>query len=91
MRYIAIAPLAIAAAMSFSSFAMADEYTTALNKDSYAVSAISAAQERASAPLGYAAPASSHAAQVNAIFPASNVSNADRLELHLGDRGIGNN
>ncbi|MEP9379764.1 hypothetical protein ABLE91_23840 [Aquabacter sp. CN5-332] len=60
MRYLAITPLAIAAAMSFSTLAMADEYTTAQNKENYAVLASQSApivQEHAAyavAPLGYA-------------------------------------
>ncbi|MEP9379765.1 hypothetical protein ABLE91_23845 [Aquabacter sp. CN5-332] len=92
MRYLAIAPLAVAAAMSFSTLAMADEYTTAQNKEDYAVSALSAqiAQEHGAAPLGFAA-APSRASAVNAIYAAPTVSQADALELHLGDRGLGGN
>lgn len=60
MRYLAITPLAIAAAMSFSTLAMADEHTTAQNKENYAVLASQSApilEEHvayAAAPLGYA-------------------------------------
>lgn len=37
MRYLAIAPLAVAAAMSFSSLAFADEYVSQQNRENYAV------------------------------------------------------
>lgn len=95
MRIFAIAPLAIAATIGFSGVALADEYTTELNKEAYAVAAQSAeiAAEHARAPLaplGYAS-AASRSNAVNAINAASAVTASDELEFRIGDRGIGNN
>ncbi|WP_029002925.1 hypothetical protein [Azorhizobium doebereinerae] len=90
MRTITTAALALAAAVTFSGIASADEYITAKNKEFYAVAAESAAESHAAAPLGYTQPASPRAAQVNAIF-APQTRSADSLQLQLGDRGIGTN
>ncbi len=90
MRKITYAAIALAAAVSFSGIARADEYISNENKEAYAVAAQSAATATQTVlPLGYAQAESPRAAQVNAIFttPRSN----DSLQLQLGDRGIGTN
>ncbi len=91
MRNISTLAFALAASLSFSGLAHADEYLSASNKEFYAVAAQSAAEaaKPATASLGYAA-SSDRAQQINTIFAAPSRS-ADQLDLKLGDRGLGNN
>ncbi|OYX68754.1 MAG: hypothetical protein B7Y95_19740 [Rhizobiales bacterium 32-66-11] len=100
MRYLALAPLALAAAVTFSGIARADEQVTAENKEAYAVAAQSAYDAAAHRSAGTTQPALGYAAQprnsVNAIFPATNepanrpLSSA-AIQERLDDRAIDNN
>jgi len=100
MRYLTLAPLALAAAVTFSGIAHADERVTAENKEAYAVAAQSAYDAAANRGATYTQPALGYAAQsrsqVNAIFPATAdtanrpLSNA-AIQERLDDRAIDNN
>lgn len=89
MRYLTLAPLALAAAVGFASIAQADEYQTALNKEAYAVAAQSAPISAPTAPLAYATPARN--ANPLSNVPAPQPTSADELTFKIGDRGIGSN
>lgn len=88
MRYLTLAPLALAAAVGFASIAQADEYTTQQNKDNYAVAAQTGSAAEA-APLAYAT--SSRQANPLAEMPAPQPTAADQITFKIGDRGLGGN
>ncbi|MDE1568136.1 hypothetical protein [Aquabacter sediminis] len=88
MRYLTIAPLALAAAIGFASIAQADEYTTEQNKENYTVAAQTGPAYEA-APLAYATPA--HQANPLAQMPAPQPTAADQITFKIGDRGLGTN
>ncbi len=92
MRYLTIAPLALAAAIGFASIAQADEYVTEQNKENYAVAAettLAPAAAAHAAPLAYATP--SHTANPLSQMTAPQASAADQVTFKIGDRGLGTN
>lgn len=102
MRKMTFAAIALAATMGAAGLARADEYNTAKNREAAEVAAESAgyawqggAQQGAGQTrqqaLGYAAPASQRAQQLNTIFPEPRTTAEDRAFIDQGDRGFGAN
>lgn len=97
MRTLTIAVLALAASVSLSGLARADETVSRENAESVAVAAQSwqeASQKHhnaATTTLGYSAPASQRAQQIESIFAQPEHQSTDSLFMEQGDRGLGTN
>jgi len=94
MRTFTIAALALATSLSLAGIARADEGISRENAESAAVAAESwqDARQNHVPALGYSAPASGQARQIDSIFARPQAQpSADALFLHQGDRGLGTN
>lgn len=100
MRTFTIAALALAASLSLAGVARAEEDVSQENDESARVAAeswLEAEQPHQSVPyaLGYRAPASTRAQQIQHIFPQPGYEpryeSPDQRFLEQGDRGLGTN
>jgi len=94
MRILTLSALALAATVSLSGLARADEYLSARNTEDAAIAAQSSVDARAglrgaAIPMGYAETAGARTRQIEAIFAQPPHKSADQRFLEQGDSGLG--